>query len=501
MGDISSHPGYFSQIDTNQTCYNFYPYVPDPTGPQSAFANKYLYAGRALSYQNVGQNYAFEDFVVGYATPAAAIPKTGSATFAIDLQGALAKANAIDVTQISGNGQFKVDFSTGSLQVNGNLSNAVRLFNVPLVLGSFNGTGQITSGSAKYSGNLQISYSGAYSGSFNGSFFGPAIDQTGAAFSLKDGAGGIASGVFFGSNNALTPVQVGIDQLTESTKLSLFGFVEAFQTKLSPSNYQGYMLGQVTYNPATKTYNINGPLTSQYSNTTPLSLNLTPSILDPAHSDATFTRYTTSNANGAVTASLFNVGAANPSLALTYTSFADIGQADPVPYPGSEKSERYYVVFGLPTAVSQIPVSGTATYNGIAYGRAYGHYPAFGSVLSLPDANALQVNGTSNFVVDFGASTAVANLTLSATDLTTKATASLGQYSFGGSIAAASRGGSAFSSAFILRGTSENAPKGVLQAQFFGPNAAEIGGTFNLQPDLTNVTENIQGVIVAKRAP
>ena len=126
--------------------------------------------------------------------------------------------------------------------------------------------------------------------------------------------------------------------------------------------------------------------------------------------------------------------------------------------------------FGGLTPSFQIPKSGTASYSGVVYG--YGR--------NGDTQNEASLTGTSLFTADFGTGTGSARLSLTATDVTTNAASSLGDFLYSGSLAGVCPG-CGVGNTFSLRGTGMNVgSNSVLNGMFFGRNAAEWAGAFTL---------------------
>jgi hypothetical protein len=143
-------------------------------------------------------SYTNTAFVTGYATPAAAVPMSGTATYRGSVNGEAfhpdaAGIDGTDFYQLSGDASLQANFGSGTIA--GNLTNMItRSFegetspwNSVSLLGSisggqFSGTSGVTSAPAN-SGSL----SGAATGTFAGMFFGPNAQELGAVWTLYDG--------------------------------------------------------------------------------------------------------------------------------------------------------------------------------------------------------------------------------------------------------------------------------------------------------------------------
>jgi hypothetical protein len=134
----------------------------------------------------VGSSTQSADFsVFGFPTPVSAVPRTGSATYALDLVGSYTGTGSGSVNFGSNSYSFSGTLTpsaatstvqtTGTFQSTGTLSNTTNGFNGTVSL-SVNQT--ISNGSAAAA--TQNAYT--YSGAIGGMFFGPAAQELGGTF-------------------------------------------------------------------------------------------------------------------------------------------------------------------------------------------------------------------------------------------------------------------------------------------------------------------------------
>ncbi|MGE4321664.1 MAG: transferrin-binding protein-like solute binding protein [Sphingobium sp.] len=129
--------------------------------------------------------------------------------------------------------------------------------------------------------------------------------------------------------------------------------------------------------------------------------------------------------------------------------------------------------------------TGTARYEGIAYG----------SGISSDGLAHYDVNGTSQFDVDFGAQTFGGGMALAGADTSSGAQRDFGAYDVAGTLSAQ---GSAMRGTISREGTGF----GALDAFFYGADAQEIAGTFHLNTPATggeNREVSIMGAVAATR--
>jgi hypothetical protein len=152
---------------------------------------------------------------------------------------------------------------------------------------------------------------------------------------------------------------------------------------------------------------------------------------------------------------------------LSYLSFGSWSHAN------SQTGERTltYFVFGYPTAVSDMPRSGTASYKTLVSGNIRDIRP------TVDGATEYGVGGTATFTANFGSGTVATDLTLVRSDQV-----SLGSYSGTGTISA-----NQFSGTFSS--TDPYFQSGAFMGGFYGPGAQEMGYAFtirNYNPDPTS---------------
>jgi len=164
----------------------------------------------------------------------------------------------------------------------------------------------------------------------------------------------------------------------------------------------------------------------------------------------------------------------------SYASFVNVFYRNPAD-PGSETVMT--MNYGLETPVKQLPVTGTATYTGIAFGGAIRD--------SDPTARVL-VDGTSLFNVDFLklSLTGALNLQMSQNGQVTP----LGDFKFSTNLASNINSGTMN----YFSGSFESNP-GLFEGRFYGPNAAEIGGSFSLGASLGAEQIKLNGGFLAKK--
>jgi hypothetical protein len=189
--------------------------------------------------------------------------------------------------------------------------------------------------------------------------------------------------------------------------------------------------------------------------------------------------------NGVTTTlSLFQPGATNTELALTYAGFGSwAGGAS----PGYDSFDgRVFFTYGITTPTYLLAgKTGTASYSGVVHG-----------VGALRDGSVYDVGGTSHFGVDFGAQTFNGSLQMTASQASGGSSRDLGNWTFADHLSA----GQLVGTGLVAPANSSGAP-GTITPQFYGPDGEEIGGVFSLQTgaDSAADTMRVVGATVAKR--
>lgn len=463
------------------------------TFPSSSGSLTYQQFNTGLNYTRGGVQYdmrtgnlLFDAYAYGFETQANAVPRSGSATYALVLRGAAAPVGQ-PLRDIFGNGALLVNFSGNSLTTQGSYSLAApgadsySIMRNPIDRGSWSGTAAISSTANSFSGTLAFDSNNTadFSASLTGRFFGPAVQETAGSISGTAGDGSRLAAAFTGKQDSSIGAAInGLSGLTGVTTLSgSSAYLDDSPSLSTPWTDIDFNVGTI-WDPSAKSYRFKSGAPGTYA----LDKTFLDSDKVAAQSDAAYTAYH----NAAGDARVLNPGAGNPLIALTYTSFAEITAVT----GATQNPTTWYVPFGAPTPDFQMPRSGSAGYAGVVVGRGDG-----------PGAtNASNLSGTSTLAVNFATATATMNMALTATNRTTGAVQNIGIITYAGSI-----GNSCPScSQNILSGYPTTAgTSGSLTGMFYGANAAEFGGAFNLYLNnaATGQASSFAGVVVAKKGP
>lgn len=158
---------------------------------------------------------------------------------------------------------------------------------------------------------------------------------------------------------------------------------------------------------------------------------------------------------------LFNVGASNPALALTYVSYGALQRITNQGSPFDVRSNIF--VYGIRTLAADMPRTGSASYTT----RIDGTYAGSDGIFSL--------DGASSFAANFAASTIDYSMTPVGTNVLTGTPKTFGTTSGTGTITLGTTGAFQAGAGANAQGFSSS-----VTGNFFGPGAAEMGGVFAL---------------------
>lgn len=420
------------------------------------------------------QDTIFDSFVYGLETPAASVPRSGTASYVTDTLGFVTTPGKVP-RGFTGSGIFDVDLALGVFAARTSVfeydltsEDARTGGGIEYIAG-----GKLTSGN-DFAGNF--TYGGTdtqVSGTVQGRFFGPSAEELGATFSADNAAGAAVTGSFTGQRSAgaarsnLSLVNLTTDQLfyvreTNYTLQNGYGGI-AFA-----STYQG--IAQMTLRPDGSV-----SFTGAVSNVPYGSFSAADRVQDGR---ASFTTYQGLVDGKPARLSLYKPGATNPELQLTYASFG-IWEGGSTSGYGAFNGKAYRA-YGIDTPRELLSRrTGTAAYNGVVYATGV-----------RGGSGEFDVGGTSRFAVDFGAQQYSGSLTL--TDKAANA-AELGVWTFGDALSY----GALVTTA--LRSGTET--QGTIMPGLFGPDGEEIAASFLIQRNTQTPADAlvVVGATVAKR--
>lgn len=428
------------------------------------------------------QQTDFRTFTFGFDTPAATLPRTGSAHWLTDVLGLLTTPGK-ELRVVQGNADFDVDFAASAFRLQGYLNE-----NQVVSTGGTSGALAIQSGGLLSAGtgfNGPLSYqssNGILHGTLNGQFYGPSADEIGASFTAQDNGAAI-SGALTGQRSTRASTSDGIKNLTLTGPVTneLLRGPSAEMYATDDDALSGFQQIAATVSAVSVNLTANGVSSVGFN----YQYNINPQDI-VADGRTNFTTYKSTVAGSPVTVSLYKVGAANQELALTYTSFVSwIWPRGPgnSTLPG-DTFDANFATYGIRTPRDLLTNrTGTATYDGVLYGR--------GASLA---GTIYDLTGKSRFDVDFSAAQYTGSLDINGTTQSGNQTA-IGHFTFG-----AAMGFGEMAEADIAGPSVNSARPHAIQPLFYGPSGQEIGAHFRFELNQTGTPESLAlaGVAVAK---
>jgi len=391
-------------------------------------------------------------FAYGVETADAAVPRTGIASFDVDLLGTLAFRDI--ALGLNGSGRLDVDFQSGDLTSRISAHGINPLTGQVTYDTAFEGTAKISSAANQFAGSFTMD---GMTGSWNGRFYGPAAQEVGASFAASDSSTHAATGILIG-RNADNSASQSLSQL--KTKTQLEGY-EAYSSAV--------LLNTTFYDPTDQSYAFGSSGIFQATDKV------------ASESDAQFTTYERTVSGYTIKYKAYNFGATVQGISLTYLSFAF--SVDP-----SSNSVITPSVYGIKTLGDNIPRIGQAHYSGIVYGGG-----------TIQASNFRDLNGTAQFDFNFGSSSFTGSLSLVATDRF-GSTTDFGTSTFANGAINHNFSTNQFTADLVP--PAGRPGSGTLTGSFYGPTANEIGAGFRADlasPGIPTVDSHLWGIIVGKK--
>ncbi|HWJ69634.1 MAG TPA: hypothetical protein VNS79_06290 [Sphingobium sp.] len=423
---------------------------------------------------------SYTPFTFGVETPDTDLRRSGTASYAISLVGAL----AMDAPYaMAGTGSLQVSFQQGTLSSSGLLT-AIDASGGLKSYGLFFGEASLSSVANSFSGSFHLDDGTRFTGGWSGRFYGPDNDEVGATWHLTGADGQVAAGYLLGrEDSAMPPPNISLTQLLSG---------ESFAHRFSQLAYRDLGSGTSAADPqwlrSNGMFSID-PASGLFvyaDSARGISTSFHADDHDAGASSSALDVYRITGADGlAYTLSINKAGAGNPAIALTYASFGHWQKAQGA---STDRLDRWFA-WGIRTNGFQIP-TGTGHFDGIIQGTA----AAFdgGPLYSL--------SGTSSFDMNFSTGSFTGALTPTGTSLADGSTRNFGAFGIANGVIDINAG----LNAAIVNGS--NAYLGFFEGALFGPGAAELGGSFGFQTEPTNSASSLSsnaaflsGVIVAKR--
>ena len=480
--------------------------------------NSYVGLGywETIQVNNGKQNSQLDMFAYGFETSAAAVPKSGAASYDIDAL-ALVAVPGQEPKALQGGGTLDVDFLSGSFLAQAYVDEyglgASNTYghggNIVLHAGGHLASGNSFSGNVSYTGflaaNPGVSFSNV-SGTIQGRFFGPNAEELGASFVAGNSDGAHVAGALTGQRNTTSPATLAISNLLADTTLNS----RASELRVHFDTTSGVVFKDASgyapdtwWQPGKVTLKLNGDVAVQTTYNVDPKATFT-SADRSAVQKPNFTSFDTNKATqpsssepATVHFDLYKIGKDNPELQLSYVGFGIWSQtytgSDPVYTHTTSRTDSYqYVLYGLETPkLLMAGRTGSASYQGVVYGNSV-----------IGNGTLQEVGGTSRFNVDFGAQSYSGAL-----DLTVGAVggpkSTLGTWTFSDRLIDGQMGPTALSPNVA---TFNIPDANTINPRFYGPEGQEIGATFSIvrsmtTPDIMGGYSKISitGVTVAKR--
>lgn len=398
-------------------------------------------------------------FVFGFPTGGADVPRIGTAKFDATVIGFAIDNVFRNPMDFGGRGELAVDFAAGTIGGTIPIDYRERDYGgvggiIQTRSGNWAYNGQISASANAFSGNVTMTGLGAYSGSGSGRFYGPGAGELGGVFHTSRGADGHAIGNFLGIAIPAGTLQA----LPGPTVLTT-----VHDDRPSPDG----TIASITYDPSNKSYAI-------AFDTGGVSMTAGPgSARSDNRPNSAFHNFEglLSNSSGTLIswlARMDNIAGTAPAVALSYMNFGRIF-TDRANELNRRAWDYHLFATGLQTA--SMPTTGTASYEGATTG--------FVSVyrMSPRPTNAIyQFDGTMGLSANFASGTLSA--TFSGVDAGWLRDDMEGAhdiirafegFTLGGTITGTSFSGSATQGDWLR----------AMNGAFFGPNAAEVGGTYS----------------------
>lgn len=387
-------------------------------------------------------NGYFDAFTYGVQTPQSSMPRSGAASFDVQMMGA--STFVTNVSSVSGTGRLDADFGTGAIYTLINYQTTDLNSGATNFGGVMNATAMLSSGSNHFNGRVTFNTTEyGPTNEFHGSFYGPGAEEVGATFSAQ-GENSAIVGAIWGARNS--------KQLNQAGGLNTFGQAAFYPVQASnlaaTLDANGKVASASTGNPIVARYHPDSLPDLMYRSATDVFAGPTPG----------------SEIQGQGESYLSAPGGAESALAagLIYRATGvNIG------------FDSY--IYGIQAPVSAIPLTGKAFFNGGIRGG-----------IMEPGAQPQTFSGPGKLTADLGAGTLTGSGTyqarvLNSSDLfhshnaTPDIVTDSGNWSTNATITS---GKNAITGTLMLDGAKDYS--GQFNANFYGKAGDQIGGTFAL---------------------
>lgn len=231
------------------------------TNPGTTGRFTYKFVGGAF-WQRVDQqtstgSVALDAASYGVETPDGAVPRTGTASYAVDLVGM--QSGSANVTANTGSGTLDVDFGTGTVVTQGVIKGAVQGDTV------FHGEARMSSSANGFTGTFRFFDFGGFNGSLNGRFYGPNGEEVGATYAATYN-NNQAVGVLIGRKTGALTANADFTALTNdqffASNAARTAYTQSASAPTGASSANDAII--VHYNASTRSYTLIAPDRSVY---------------------------------------------------------------------------------------------------------------------------------------------------------------------------------------------------------------------------------------------
>lgn len=435
---------------------------PGTSGPVTYKYVAGAYWQRTIQVNSSTVDGSIDAAAYGVATPTAAVPRTGQASFGVDLIGARSINSGL--APISGAGTMLVDFARGTVTTVGRVTNG----GVQNGMGnnSFSANGTLSSSSNSFTGVFSLEDFGRFTGTMEGRFYGPAAEEVGAVIKATYTTDLLVA-TLTGRRGAGAPANTKFNDLSTNINQPALDNSELFSanaaristtlTGTSGSNNTGtFSNGSRSADPLTVFFD------SGSRSYTVIQSDRTSSFFPPSYD---LSLGTTSENFGAGAQTINPPNGA--SMPLTYSRVGNWLLREAAAGGNRYRIENF--VYGIATPDASLPRTGTGNYRILLSGNfADSDFP-----------NMSRANGTGVLEANFASGTlsGVGSVDFSEDyTMAGRAAGSVrGSFDLNAQLASAAN---AFTGTINLNGLGSYT--GSLNGRFYGPNADEVGGAFSV---------------------
>jgi hypothetical protein len=432
------------------------------------------YWQRNLETADGGFDIDFYPFTYGLPTAASAMPRSGTAGYAIDLFGFYTNVGSSSGSRvIAGDGSINVDFALAQLQLTGSAVSA------DYINGTLDDRRQPFTGVATIASDA--SFAGTFrflaTNKFAGRFYGPGAEELGAVFWSDDPSSHFEGTIIGQRADSVTPINFLLTDLIVDQDFPMIRQMYDYQARL------GYKTdGSYTYiNDITQ--RDQAPVFKQSDRVDALS-------------SPDYSVYRTNFDGSDYQLRLATPGNSNSLIQLHYASWGEFSvlagpalSTDSGPF--APVSDNHYFTYGLVPTVGVISPTGTGHYAGIVLGQA------------VNSVDNWSVSGTSDFDMDFRTGTFSALLKMTGTSTSGGPALAMPDLSVTDGVVNIGTGELQGATALAVSNPGYGG-SGLFAGQLYGPSGEELGGIARFELYKVGGTDGateVSALTLAKRGP